>query len=300
MRLHHCALMLVCVLKAMTVLAADTSPNVYATPEAAAADPDFALQGEYLGANVGVQVVAQGKGTFLAVVYRGGIPGAGWNGTDRQETDEDSAAVQDLIKVLSLKKVDRTSPTLAVQAPPGAIVLFDGREETLKKHWQADAKIDNGLLQQGCTTKEKFHDFSLHLEFRLPYMPAERGQARGNSGLYFQSRYEAQMLDSFGLDAANDQCGGLFTIKAPDVNMCLPPLSWQTYDIDFTAARWGADGKKTANARATVIHNGVVIQQDVELPNSTRSAPLEEGPDAAPIYLQDHHNPVRLGSSKHL
>ena len=293
LRLQLCAWMLICLSGAGPVLAADTVPNVYATPEAAAADPDFALQGEYSGTNVGVQIVAQGKGAFLAVVYRGGLPGAGWNGTEKQETDEDSAGVQDLVKDLMLKKVDRKSPTLEAQAPPGAVVLFDGTAETFKKHWQADANLDNALLQQGSTSIDKFDDFTLHMEFRLPYMPLARGQGRGNSGVYCQGRYEAQILDSFGLAGTNNECGGLYEVKSPDLNMCLPPLAWQTYDIEFTAARWGADGKRTSNARLTVMLNGVVVHQEAVMPGTTRAAPLTEEPGAGPIYLQDHGSPVR-------
>ena len=294
LRLPQCALLLICLWATCPLFAADTSPTAYTTPEAAAADPDFAVQGEYLGAKVGVQVVAQGKGAFLAIVYRGGLPGAGWNGTEKQETDEDAAGIQDLIKDLALKRVERKSPTLEAKAPPGAVILFDGQEQTFKQRWLPGGKLDNGLLQQGSTSTDKFTDFTLHVEFRLPFMPAARGQARGNSGVYCQSRYETQMLDSFGLAGTDHECGGFYEIKAPDVNMCLPPLAWQTYDIDFTAARWGADGKRTANARLTVVHNGVVIHQDVEMPGATRSSPLKEEPGPGPIYLQDHGNPVRF------
>ncbi len=134
----------------------------------------------------------------------------------------------------------------------------------------------------------------MHLEFKLPYMPAARGQARGNSGCYLQGRYEVQILDSFGLEGKNNECGGIYEIKDPDVNMCLPPLAWQTYDIDYTAARYDASGGKTANARITVSHNGVVIHDNVELPRATRAAPVKEGPEPGPIYLQDHGNPVRF------
>ena len=293
LRLQPCALMWIFVWGACPVLAVDPVPKVYTTPEAAAADPDFALQGEYLGANVGVQIVAQGKGEFLAVVYRGGLPGAGWNGTEKQETDEDSAGVRGLIKDLALRKVERQSPTLEAQALPGAVVLFDGTPETFKKHWQPDAKLDKELLQQGSTSIDTFNDFTLHMEFRLPYMPLARGQGRGNSGVYCQGRYETQVLDSFGLAGTDRECGGLYEVKAPDLNMCLPPLTWQTYDIEFTAARWGADGKRTSNARLTVMLNGVVIHQDVVMPGITRSAPVKEEPGPGPIYLQDHGNPVR-------
>lgn len=293
MRLHHCAGMLLCLLAAFPTFAADPPPSVFITPETAAADPDFALQGEYTGTGVGVQVVAQGKGTFLAVVYRGGLPGAGWNGTERQETDEDAAGVATLIKDLTLKKLERKSPTLGAAAPVGAIVLFDGKDESLKQHWQPGTKVENGLLQQGSTSVDKFTDFIVHLEFRTPYMPAARDQKRGNSGIYYQGRYESQILDSFGLAGTDHECGGFYNIKAPDLNMCLPPLTWQTYDTEFTAARWDKDGKKIANARVTVRLNGVVIQQDLELPTATLAAPQMEAPGAGPIYLQDHGNPVR-------
>ncbi|MBW3600671.1 MAG: DUF1080 domain-containing protein, partial [Planctomycetes bacterium] len=130
---------------------------------------------------------------------------------------------------------------------------------------------------------------------RLPYQPQDRGQARGNSGVYLQGRYEVQMLDSFGLEGKQNECGGLYSVKDPDVNMCYPPLEWQTYDIDFTAARYDEEGKLTADPRVTVRHNGVVIHDDVELPGerNTTAAPVKPGPEGGPVYLQDHGNPVR-------
>jgi hypothetical protein len=148
------------------------------------------------------------------------------------------------------------------------------------------------LLVAGATSKDMFQSCQLHIEFLLPFMPAARGQGRANSGIYLQGRYEVQMLDSFGLAGENNECGGLYEIKPPDVNMCFPPLSWQTYDIDYTAARYEGE-KKVKNATITVRHNGVVIQKDVELPRATRAAPVAEGPSSGPIYLQDHGNPVR-------
>ena len=152
---------------------------------------------------------------------------------------------------------------------------------------------EDGLLVQGATSEEKFQDFEMHVEFRLPFMPAARGQARGNSGLYFQGRYEVQMLDSFGLSGEDNECGGIYTIKKPDMNMCYPPLVWQTYDVDYTAAKFDEAGEKTENARVTIRHNGVVIHDDVELDHKTTAAPFDEGPEPGPIYLQDHGNPVR-------
>jgi hypothetical protein len=134
----------------------------------------------------------------------------------------------------------------------------------------------------------------MHLEFLLSYMPSARGQGRANSGCYAQGRYEVQILDSFGLTGEHNECGGIYSIKKPDVNMCFPPLSWQTYDIDFTAAKFDDAGKKTADAKMTVRHNGVVIHDNVSAPKTTTAAPLGEGKEPGPIYLQDHGNPIRF------
>jgi hypothetical protein len=149
--------------------------------------------------------------------------------------------------------------------------------------------FDDEVLLAGTRSKDSFGDFTLHIEFRTPFVPKARGQARGNSGLYLQDRYECQILDSFGLEGADNECGGFYSIKAPDVNMCFPPLGWQTYDVDFTAARFDGETKIT-NARVTVKHNGVTIHDDFELPNLTPGgAPY---PGKGPLQLQAHGNPV--------
>ena len=283
------------------------------------ADSDFVLQGEYVGEilrdginlKLGIQLVAQGGGRFLGVGYFGGLPGDGWNGSDpvRAEgpikngvlelTSEADIRIKDDVITIrdngggmigECKKTTRKSSTLGEKPPAGAIVLFDGKS--------ADqfigGKLDGDLLVQGVTSKQKFQNFSLHLEFMLSYMPGARGQGRGNSGCYSQGRYEVQILDSFGLTGENNECGGIYETKKPDVNMCFPPLTWQTYDIDFTAAKYDAAGKKTDDARMTVKHNGVLIHDNVAVPKATRAAPVAEGPEAGPIYLQDHGNPVRF------
>ncbi|MCA8991011.1 MAG: c-type cytochrome [Planctomycetaceae bacterium] len=268
--------------------------QVFVTPEEAAASEDFQLQGEYAGNSRGMQVVAQGEGKFLVVQYRGGLPGKGWDGSDREEFEEDAAAVKQLVADLKLERVERTSPTLGAEPPAGAVVLFDGTAESLQQHWKEGAKMsDDGLLMQGCMSTDVFVDFTAHIEFRLPFMPAARGQGRGNSGAYYQGRYETQVLDSFGLAGKNNETGGIYEISDPSLNICLPPLVWQTYDVDFTAARWNDKGEKTANARLTVRLNGVTVQQNVEVPRITRAAPNQESPEPGPLYLQDHGNPVR-------
>ena len=282
-------LLLWCCTPAVSVFAAD---GTFDTPQAAAADPDFALQGEYAADGVGVQVVALGDGMFQIVKYPGGLPGAGWTGPNKEKSEGDAVAVKSA--VAQLKRTDRQSPTMGAKPPAGAVVLFDGTKESLDKHWKPGAKMtEDGLLMQGCTGVDSFQGFTLHLEFRLPYMPKARGQARANSGLYVQGRYECQMLDSFGLEGENNECGGIYTIAKPLVNMCLPPLVWQSYDVDFTAGQFDG-GKKTKGARTTIRHNGVKIHDDLELPNGTPGGPLAgEGPEPGPVYLQDHGNPVR-------
>jgi hypothetical protein len=101
------------------------------------------------------------------------------------------------------------------------------------------------------------------------------------------------MLDSFGLKGMHNECGGIYSVRAPDLNACLPPLTWQTYDIEYKAARFGADGKKTTNAQMTVRLNGIVIHDKVELPKRTTASPLPEGVEPGPVYLQNHGNPIR-------
>ncbi len=143
-------------------------------------------------------------------------------------------------------------------------------------------------------TKGKFKDFKLHVEFRTPFMPNARGQGRGNSGVYVQGRYEIQVLDSYGLEGLDNECGGIYKIGAPMVNMCLPPMQWQTYDITFQAPRFDAGGNKTENAVVTVVHNGVTIHDRRKLPVPTGGAIDGNLSEPGGIYLQDHGNPVQF------
>ncbi len=297
--------------------------DVFTDPEKAGAD--FEIQGEYSGAvsadggetKLGVQVIALGKGKFRAVGYAGGLPGDGWNGEETEQVEstvENEEIVfrgQHAIGTIAdgkmqittldgsdlgvLDKVERKSKTLGESPPRGAVVLFDGQSaDGFKSTKGGPAKMtDDGLLTQGANSKHLHGDCTLHIEFRLPFQPNERGQRRGNSGVYLQGRYEIQMLDSFGLSGEHNECGGLYSIKKPDVNMCYPPLSWQTYDVDFTAAEFDDDGKKIANARMTVRHNGVMIHNDVELPKTTTAAPVKDSQELGYLHLQDHGNPVR-------
>ena len=276
----------------------------------ASAGPDYEVQGEYLGTNprTGAQIIARGNGDFEAVLYEGGLPGHGWTGATRVRLDGTRAANGIVVfegpaslklrdgklsgtspdgKAITLTRIERQSPTLGAPPPKGAVVVFDGTgTERVVGVMDKD-----GHLEAGATSLDSFGDASIHLEFRTPFTPEGRGQARGNSGVYLQNRYEVQVLDSFGLPEADNDCGGIYKVATPRVNMSLPPLQWQTYDIDFTAARFDERGRKTTPARATVRHNGVVIHDDVVIGDSTGGGNAE-GPAPGPLYLQDHWDPV--------
>jgi hypothetical protein len=188
--------------------------------------------------------------------------------------------------------MERRSPTIGMSPPAGAIVLFDGRSTDQFEDRPPPKVTDDGLLVAGVMTKMPVDAFHMHLEFRTPFMPTARDQARGNSGVYIQRRYEVQILDSFGLDGAFNEAGALYRQTPPDINMAFPPLTWQTYDIWFTPPRFAEDGKtKTANARITVLHNGVPVHWHREITAKTGGG-QQEGTQPLPIQLQDHGNPV--------
>jgi hypothetical protein len=275
---------------------AEDADRTYTDPDNV--DADFAVQGEYTGMidgqEIGVQVIALGGGKFDLVSYTGGLPGDGWNRTDKStaagSTKDGESVIADYLsdKDGSLSRVVRKSSTLGMQPPEGAVVLFNGTSTDAF----TDAEMtEDKLLKTGITSTQLFANHRIHLEYRTPYKPFARGQERGNAGLYVQGRYETQILDSFGLEGEMDEAGGIYSIKAPDFNASFPPLSWQTYDIDFTAAEY-ENGEKVKSARMTVRLNGFVVQDDVELTHATTASPLEEGPADGPVYLQDHSNPV--------
>ena len=286
--------------------------------KAAAEDADFLVQGEYGFTNNnsawGLQVVALGGGMFDAYLLEGGLPGLGWtrqksrtrlsgvrsNGEIELSTDNPSMKValsrgkafvsKDGKTIAELPKVERSSPTLGAKPPAGAIVLFDGSSADA---WE-NGKIENGLLANNdIATKQSFTDYTLHLEFRTPYKPYARGQSRGNSGVYHQGRYETQVLDSFGLDGKMNEAGGIYSIAAPKLNMCLPPLTWQTYDVDFVSAKFDGNGDRKSPAKITVRLNGIVVHSDQDLPKTTASARITKvTAEPGPIFIQYHNNPV--------
>ena len=300
--------------------------TVFAQPPAtldinqAKKDADFPFLGEFVGPvetkpgryeRIALQIRPIGNKSFEAIQYMGGLPG------EKSHVAKPTKLIalrHDDFLVLSggpyalvvhpdrcividkdgnrkgwLERIVRKSPTLGAPAPKDAVVMFDGTSTKLFK----DAKMTkDGLLMEGTEFKLMFQDFNLHLEFMLPYKPLGRGQDRGNSGVYLQSRYEVQVLDSFAKIPEFNDCGSLYRTRKPDLNMALVPLQWQTYDIMFTAPRWASDPSKVHNARITVWLNGVKIHDNVELPSKTGAGKIEE-PTLLPIKLQDHNNPVR-------
>jgi len=200
---------------------------------------------------------------------------------------------------------DAARSALPATPPSEKIVLFDGDDFSYWTHTNGRPvrwRLVDGTMQVvpgtgSIVSRETFQDFKLHVEFNVPRSPpGAKGQGRGNSGVYLQRRYEVQILDSYGLESKNNDCGALYGLKAPDKNACYKPGEWQVYDITFRAARFeGEDqhAKKVQNARITVRHNGVVIHDEVELENKT-GAGDPEGPEPGPILLQDHGNKVRF------
>ncbi|MCX7872690.1 MAG: DUF1080 domain-containing protein [Verrucomicrobiae bacterium] len=287
-------------------------PPTYLTPETAG--QDWLDQGEYVNNWGGAQIIALGNDRFRMVIHKGGLPGAGWDNSPKTEIDgkrvENGSIMftnkqngwiytlargtitikTDTDQTYTMTKTNRTSPTLGAKPPKDALVLFDGSNCDAWQGGHFD-ELGQKLLAAGCKSKQWFTNFTLHLEFYLPFKPTARGQDRANSGVYLQDRYEIQVLDSFGLKGEDNECGGIYTQARPLVNMCFPPLTWQTYDVDFTAAKYDESGKKIKNAIVTVKHNGVLIHENLELKGPTGGGKKED-PNGGPIQLQGHGNPV--------
>ncbi len=269
------------------------------TTKFAASDPDFKIQGEYEGevsgkGKYGAQVVAKGNGKFEVYFLAGGLPGAGWD--DKVRVVIDAVTKEKAVSFTSrswtgtiaegilsgdtagggtfkLKRVERKSPTLGAKPPEGAVVLFDGKNSDL---WDKGQIVENELLYRGTTSKKGFAAGKLHLELRTSYQPKAGGQGRGNSGVFVLGK-EIQVLDSFGLEGKDYECGAFYSSAKPAVNMCFPPLTWQTYDVEVKPDDKG-------DLRATVLLNGVKVHDGYPL--------AKKGARPSGIHLQDHGNPV--------
>jgi hypothetical protein len=296
-------------------VAAGAKDDPKSTNDPAKAGPDFLIQGEYLGeldkGKLGAEVIARGDGKFDVNFLPGGLRGEGGDyskkveGTAKTESGKVTVASKDGKwtatisesklagkngegQAFTLSRVIRKSKTEGQKPPEGALVLFDG---TSADQWVNGKVVDGNLLGSDIDSKKEFQDHKAHVEFRLTYVPFGRGQGRSNSGVYLQHRYEVQVLDSFGLKGENNECGGVYSMFAPKVNMCYPPLQWQTYDIEFKTARF-QDGKKVSPAVISVWHNGVLIQDKVE-PKSPTGGGRAESEKPGPLFLQGHGGGVQ-------
>jgi hypothetical protein len=183
------------------------------------------------------------------------------------------------------------------KAPSDAIVLFDGKDMsgwTTQDGGPARCTVSDGVMN--CRTgvgntfsREKFGSVQIHLEFAIPYMPQQKGQLRGNSGVYLKSCYEIQVLDSYNNPTyADGSCGAVYSVSAPLVNASRPPEQWQSYDIVFHSPRCSSDGSLQQPGSVTVFQNGVLIQDNVELSRPGLGCPRQNMCEPAPLMLQDH------------
>src|SRR5882672_8268670 len=195
----------------------------------------------------------------------------------------------------------------AGKPPSDSIVLFDGKD--LSQWVSMDGSPTKWVTRDGymeCVkgsgyvrTLQNFGDCQLHIEWATPSAAEGEGQGRGNSGLFFGlDRYEVQVLDSYGNKTYSDgSAGSIYGQYPPLANACLPPGQWQTYDIIYTAPRFDAKGELQSAARITVLHNGVLIHNNIQLTGPTswlERAPYRAHPEKQPLSLQDHGNPVRF------
>lgn len=223
----------------------------------------------------------------------------GWRG----EIQDGKLVVRKDNATIEMAYQEREVATRGQKPPQGAVVLLpyqDGKV-TSAVEWDNDTwdLMADGSLEVGkgyCKTKQQFGSCLLHVEFATPLMPYEFGQGRGNSGVYLMGRYEVQVLDSFGDNPGEGNCGGIYGNATPRVPYLeLPPLQWQTYDITFRAPQIDGNGNVTRRACfEKVIHNGVLIHENIEVAKPTVSSLWNDQIAKAPFALQDHGNPVRF------
>jgi hypothetical protein len=194
----------------------------------------------------------------------------------------------------------------AGRPPSDAVVLFDGKDLSKWAHKDgspAKWKVEGGYLETVpktgyIYTREAFGDCQLHVEFAEPVPPKGESQGRGNSGVFLMGLYEIQVLDSYeNRTYADGQAAAVYGQYPPLVNASRPPGQWQSYDIVFHAPRLDKTGKLLRPARVTVLHNGVLVQDNVELSGPTAHGarpPYSPQPEKLPLALQDHSNPIRF------
>lgn len=179
------------------------------------------------------------------------------------------------------------------------VILFDGTN--LDAFYDVETKgapnweVHDGVftvVDHNIATKEEFGDQHLHVEFYIHEVPGSEGQWRGNSGVYVQGCYEIQVLESYGNEAKDNECGGVYSIAAPLTNASTPPETWQTYDIILRAAKLNTDKSIASPAVLTIIHNGQVIHNNFTLPSNTPGGVYDCVVERGPLMLQDHRCPV--------
>lgn len=196
------------------------------------------------------------------------------------------------------------TPGKGTLPPSDAIVLYASADDAEKWEgedgeaiqWEANENLTVSPKTIGIRTKQAFGDAQLHIEWRSPMEVVGNGQGRGNSGIFLMGKYELQVLDSYENETYyNGQAGSLYKQHIPLVNACRPPGTWQSYDAIFTAPLFNEDGSLLSPAYITVLHNGVLIQNHVELKGPTEfigKPNYKVHPDKLPLALQDHGNPV--------
>lgn len=230
------------------------------------------------------------------------------NTTTAVADTKDTATVQWKIHDMNRPRPQTVEPlaqTLPAPAPKNAIMLFDGKDFS---HWVAKDsgdvkwKLENGYMEivpgtGEIISKDKFGDMFLHVEWASPIDSARKGQDRGNSGIFFMHQYELQVLDSYNADTyADGQAGALYGQAPPRFNACTPPGEWNAYDITFRRPRFNADGSLLTPARISVIHNGILIQDNEEYKGPTswlKYLPYKKHDDQMPIALQEHNCKVK-------
>jgi hypothetical protein len=262
------------------------------TPEGDAQPAQIELRGQLPGKIA--SLFRSSKKLHLA----GNVKGVAWTGTvaEGKLTAETGGVEKGRWQ---LRRIEPKSPTEGEKPPAGAIVLLPyepgkptNLDEWTNKNWKILADGTAQVFRGATRSLRQFGSCRLHVEFLIPYEPLGRGQGRGNSGVYLQDLYEIQVLDSFGLAAKNNECGALYSIVAPKVNACFPPLRWQTYDITFHAPKFAADGTVEKAPNVTIVQNGVTILDNVSIPRDTENR-KQKPRKLGPIQIQDHSHPVR-------
>ncbi|MBN2139042.1 MAG: DUF1080 domain-containing protein [Sedimentisphaerales bacterium] len=239
-----------------------------------------------------VEIYGNLNGEQFEINSRAG--GYGWKG---EINNGHLSARSEYGQHFELDWIESKSPNAEMKPPQDAIILLPykpGEKADLSAwtngNWEA---LDDGVMQiargKGANrTKQSFSDIKhYHIEFKLPLEPKGRGQGRANSGAYLLDSYEVQILDSFGLVHTSGDCGGLYNLARAKVNASLPPEVWQTYDITFRAARLDDNGDVKEHPRITVIHNGIKIHDNQEIPRNRHRT-------KGPFQLQDHGHPIQF------